>query len=104
MTHSQLRSLPDLPAHDSAECFDKFMHLITQNVQGRSDDTNMLIVDLSHVGLNPSQLKRDLLCAIGEEKLARLQLNGLSERYRKMLAPHFAARPLRAFAISAIKF
>ncbi|CAK8673024.1 unnamed protein product [Clavelina lepadiformis] len=57
--------------------------------------------------LKPSQLMRELLRSIGEENLAPLQLNGLSEICRKMLTSHFPARLLRAFANSAsspIKF
>ncbi|CAK8687267.1 unnamed protein product [Clavelina lepadiformis] len=58
LTHSQLRSLPELPTHDVAECFDKLLRLITQSFEERTDNTDMLTSDLSLVDFKPSQLMR----------------------------------------------
>ncbi|CAK8673028.1 unnamed protein product [Clavelina lepadiformis] len=72
----------------------------TINFQSAAIGTNVY-------GLKPSQLMRELLRSIGEENLVPLQLNGLSESCQKILASHFPARLLRAFANSAsspIKF
>ncbi|CAK8691882.1 unnamed protein product [Clavelina lepadiformis] len=54
LTNAQLRSLPELPTHDSAECFDKLLRIITQSFDERTDNTDMLTSDLLLLDLKPS--------------------------------------------------